>query len=397
MFEILIAISLGVLAGTITGLTPGLHINLVALLLFIFSSFFLNFTSSLMLSCFIVSMSVTHCFLDFIPSIFLGVPKENTALSILPGHKMLLKGEGYGAIKLTTMGCLLGTVIACVFAFFFSIMVEQFYLYLRKFIGIILITISFFLIVNEKKKTEALFIFIISGVFGMATLNFTLIKQPLFPLFTSLFGSSLLLMSFLYSVSIPKQKIKEVKIKRKEIGTCIWASILSSSLVSFLPGVGAACAATVSATLKKISDKAFLFLLGMISTMTTLLSFVSLYAIEKPRTGVAVFVGKLIPELTKTHLIYFMIVALIASLISFFLSSVFAKIFSKNIEKINYKWLSLGILIFLIVLTPIISGWFALLVMLIGTCLGILSTLLGVKKIYLMGSLMIPVILWYLL
>lgn len=397
MLAIILATLLGIFAGTITGLIPGLHINLVALLLFVSSSFFLKVTSSLVLACFIVSMSITHCFLDFVPSIFLGVPKENTALSVLPGHKMLLKGEGYGAIKLTTLGCLFGTVLACVLAFFFSIVVKYFYLYLKVYIGLILIGISFFLIMSEKRKIKALFFFLISGIFGMATLNFALIKQPLFPLFTGLFGSSLLVMSFLYDVSIPKQKIKEIKIKRKETGTCIWSSILSSSLVSFLPGVGAACAATISATLKKISNKAFLLLLGMISTMTMIFSFVSLYAIGKPRTGVAVFVGKLIPELTIPHLISLLAVALIAAFFSFFVSLFFAKFFSKNITKIRYKWLSLGTLIFLLVLTPIISGWFALLVVLVGTCLGILSTLLGVKKIYLMGSLMIPVILWYLL
>ena len=45
LLEILIAIVLGCLAGIITGLTPGIHINLVALLVLSFSAFLLEITS----------------------------------------------------------------------------------------------------------------------------------------------------------------------------------------------------------------------------------------------------------------------------------------------------------------------------------------------------------------
>ncbi|MCS7134259.1 MAG: tripartite tricarboxylate transporter permease [Candidatus Pacearchaeota archaeon] len=396
MLQILFAIFFGILAGIFTGLVPGVHINLVALILFILSPYFSNFTSPLVLACFIVAMAITHCFIDFIPSIFLGAPKEETALSVLPGHRMLLKGKGYEAIKLTTIGCLLGTLVACPFAIFFIFTASFFYYYLYKGIPFILLGISLLLIIKENKKIEAFFIFLFSGVFGFLTLNFTLIKQALFPLFTSLFGSPLLLISFLQNVSIPKQKIRKVKIQKKDILTGIWSSILSSSLVSFLPGVGAAQAASISASLKKMSSKVFLFVLGMISTMTMLFSFVALYAIQKPRTGVAVFVGKFLPGLSEKEIILFMVVAVLTSFVCFFIASFFARIFSKNITKIKYKWICLGILIFLLILTPIVSGLASLLVFFVGTCLGIMASMFGIRKIHLMGSLILPVIIWYL-
>jgi len=91
ILEILIALLLGVCAGTISGLTPGIHVNLISLILISLSSYFLGFTSPIVLGVFIISMAVTHTFLDSIPSIFLGAPDADMALGVLPGHKLLLK------------------------------------------------------------------------------------------------------------------------------------------------------------------------------------------------------------------------------------------------------------------------------------------------------------------
>ena len=100
-FDIIAAVLVGCCAGIITGLIPGIHINLVSLLLVSVSGYFLGFTSPIVLGVFIISMSVTHTFLDTLPSIFLGAPDADTALAVLPGHRLLLEGRGYEAVKLT--------------------------------------------------------------------------------------------------------------------------------------------------------------------------------------------------------------------------------------------------------------------------------------------------------
>ena len=111
-FQVLAAVLVGCLAGIITGLIPGIHINLVSLLLVSMSGYFLGFTSPLVLGVFIIAMAVTHTFLDVIPSIFLGAPDADTALAVLPGHKLLLEGRGYEAVKLTVIGSLVCLVFA---------------------------------------------------------------------------------------------------------------------------------------------------------------------------------------------------------------------------------------------------------------------------------------------
>ena len=103
-FQILIAVFLGCCAGIVTGLIPGIHINLVSLILVSVSGYFLGVTSPLVLGVFIISMSVVHTFLDVIPSIFFGAPDPDTALMVLPGHKLLLQGNGLEAVKLEMIG-----------------------------------------------------------------------------------------------------------------------------------------------------------------------------------------------------------------------------------------------------------------------------------------------------
>ena len=88
MLEIIIATLLGILIGVFTGLTPGVHINLVATLVLSSSAVFLGYISPLVLAVFIVSMSVVHTFMNAIPAIYLGAPEdEANALNVLPGHK----------------------------------------------------------------------------------------------------------------------------------------------------------------------------------------------------------------------------------------------------------------------------------------------------------------------
>jgi len=110
--QLLLAILCGILAGIFTGLIPGIHINLISLILLSLSPILLQYTNPITLCCFIIAMSVTHTFLDAVPSVFLGAPDADQALNVLPGHKLLLEGKGFEAVKLTVIGSLLSLILA---------------------------------------------------------------------------------------------------------------------------------------------------------------------------------------------------------------------------------------------------------------------------------------------
>ena len=148
--EFLIAALLGILAGIFTGLTPGIHINLVSLLVVSSSAYLLDFVSLQSLGVFIISMAIAHTFLDVLPAIFLGAPNEATALGVLPGHKLLLQGMGYEAVKLTITGSLFSLILAI---FLFPALVIIFPLIyddIRPYIGFILIAVVIYMILIEK-------------------------------------------------------------------------------------------------------------------------------------------------------------------------------------------------------------------------------------------------------
>ena len=97
ILELFLALLLGIFVGTIAGLLPGIHVNLISVFLLSILTFFLNFVEPIVLIVFIVAMTISDTFVSFIPSIFLGAPDEDTTLSVLPGHELLLKGKGYEA------------------------------------------------------------------------------------------------------------------------------------------------------------------------------------------------------------------------------------------------------------------------------------------------------------
>ena len=398
ILEILIAIFIGILAGTFTGIAPGIHINLVALMLLISSPFLLQFTTPIVLACFIIAMSIAHTFLDFITGIFLGVPEESTALSVLPGHQLLLQGRGYEAVKLTTFGCFLGLIILILLMPLTLIFLPAVYNYIKIGIPFILIAASLFLIFKEEKKFWAFFLFMLSGILGIAVLNLEVIKQPLFPLLTGLFGTSMLLTSISQKTKIPPQKITHMQLDKKETLRTCFAGILSSLLCSFMPGLGSSQAAVIGReTAGKISQRGFLILLGIISILVTAFNFAALYIINKPRSGTAIIVGKLIQDITLHQLIVFCIVMLIAGSVSVFITLLFAKFFAKNIYKVNYSLLSLTILIILVAISVILSGWISLIVLITATAVGLIAISKGVGRMHLMGCLILPVILYFLI
>ena len=115
--EILLFILLGIVAGTFTGLIPGVHINLIGAFIVSSMASFFYLINIIYLAVFIASMAIAHTFVDFIPSIFLGCPDTDTELSILPGHELLKKGEGFEAIILTCYGSLAAIFILVLISF----------------------------------------------------------------------------------------------------------------------------------------------------------------------------------------------------------------------------------------------------------------------------------------
>lgn len=398
--EIIIAVFLGVLAGCVTGLIPGIHVNLISIVLLSASSYFLGWVSEFTLGAFIVAMAITHTFLDTIPSIFLGAPDSDSVLAVLPGHKMLLNGEGYKAVKLTVMGSLFGLFLSVLLIPLLIPVVVFVYSYIENLIGWLLVIVVLFMLWKEGKKVWwGLWQFLLAGVLGIVVLNTASLKHPLLAMLSGLFGISTLVISLNSNVKVPKQKLDgRIKLSRSRWIRAIGISIFSGGSVALLPGLGSAAAGVMGNELTgNLGDQGFLVLIGGISTVNMAVSLLTFYALSKARNGAIVVVKEIVSSIDFLQLIGFLGVCLLAGSIAAVLALVISCKFASLISRINYRLLVIVIISFVSVLVFYFSGFLGLLVMLVSMFIGMIPSFTGVKKSLNMGCLMLPVMIWFLI
>ena len=394
MITLIMSLLLGIITGTFTGLIPGIHINLVTLS--ILSLPFLTNLPITLLLIFITSMAITHTFLDFIPSIFLGAPDEDTGLGVLPGHELLIQGEGHRAVKLTLLGSTIAIISLIIIIPTFMIAMPKIYPFLQRMMAFLLIWIATFLTYSEKEsKTKAIIIFILAGFLGLASLNLN-IQQPLLPLLTGLFGTSTIIHSIKSKTIIPKQDIGKLDINKREIIKPTLATILVSPICSFFPGLGSSQAAIIGSEITgKLNREQFLILLGSVNTLVMAISFVTLFLFQKSRTGAA-FTMSQITQLSTTNLWTILTTILLSAIVAIPLTILISRTISKRIHKINYTKISYIILIFLIIIITYFSGILGLTTLTVATLLGLTAIEWQTRRSFLMGAILIPTIIFYL-
>lgn len=400
--EIVIAIFVGISFGVFTGLTPGIHVNLISLIIVSLSPFLLNYIEPVTIAVFIIAMALTHTFADAVPGIYLGAPDSSQVLNVLPGHRMLLKGEGHNALKLTVIGSLLSLLLCLVLSPLFILLMFALDPLIKDYIGYLLIAIMAYMILKEKKPSKvinAFLMFTMSGTLGMIVLNTQTLKQPLFPLLSGLFGFSLLIISIMQKIVIPEQKTKkELVINKKTVAKAATSATWMGFAAGFLPGFGSSQAAIIAQQfVGNIGDKGFLVLVGGINTANMLVSIATLYSIEKARNGAIIAVSRIIQEININSLIIFLLTALIVAGIATAVSLKISKVFCKWIVKVNYTKTVMIILSFITILTFYFDGIIGILILLTSTAVGIVATELNVGKNHLMGCLLVPVICYFVM
>ena len=392
--SILLGLVSGIMIGIITGILPGIHINLVASLLLVYLS-----THMLPVECsiaFIAALTITHTMLDFIPSLLLGVPEESNVLALLPSHELIKQGKGYEACILALQGTLAGMIIFCVLAVPFYLVIPLIIAQLTPFIPYVLALLSTYLIFRDQ-ALQSFIIASLAGLLGVITFSLP-VKEPLLPLLTGLFGIASLYASIQEKTTIPKQKIPQTSIRlpRKSYQRSILATACISPICSFLPGIGSGHATTFAAEVSTPDRRTFIFMTGITATLVTSLSFITLLAINKARTGSAAFIQNVLPTITGTQIVILICSLLITTLVCIPLYHMFTRKAIVIMNKINYALLTKGTLIFVVIINIVLTNITGLFVLCAGTCIGYCCIQSGVRRITLMACLIIPSIVYYL-
>ena len=347
----------------------------------------------------LVTSGVINSFVNFIPSILLGAPEESTVLGVLPGHKLLLEGRGFEAIKLCVIGSLGGVLFSILTLPLFVLFIPVLYEFIRPHVHWLLIAVIGYLILTERGKNKffALGIFILSGILGLIILN-NFSDAALFPLLTGLFGLPLLLISIFQKTKIPEKfSLKEEKIDRKNLFSCISIGSLAGILAGLLPGIGATQSTILTQQAfgkRKEDGREFLISIGAITTCDIIYSILALYLIGNARSGIAIGVSKLL-EVGFSETLIFIAFIIISAGIATFVTLKMTKISLNFLKKIDYQKLCLYTSIFLFVLTIIFSGLIGILILVVSIAIGLIPNYLGVRRTYSMGCLILPTILFF--
>ncbi|HIH11304.1 TPA: hypothetical protein HA241_03880 [Candidatus Woesearchaeota archaeon] len=399
--EVIIALGAGIGIGIFTGLTPGIHVNLVSVLVVTSSPLLLQFTSPPILAVFIIALALTHTFLDTLPSIYLGAPDEAKVLSVLPGHRMLLQGQGHAAVIYTLIGSLGSVVLGVALFPFFIWSMEKLDPLISSWVGFILVGLVVYMIFREKgKRLQTTICFLLSGALGLLVLtSIPNLEQPLFPLLSGLFGVSLLIVSLSETSSIPEQNFTTpLTISTSAVAKSVSAASGMGFLAAFLPGFGSSQAATIATTMvRDIGEEGFLSLVGGINTANMLISIATIYALDKARNGAIVAVDDLLQIVTFEHMILFLGVALAAAGIGTILTLLLSRVFARLVVRVNYRALVLSIIVFITLLALVFDGVIGLLILVTATAIGLMAASWGIAKSHLLGCLLVPVILFFLL
>ena len=413
MIELVIACFIGILIGTTTGMISGIHVNTAGAILFASSTFLLTFLSPEFLCVLMVAMSIAHALIEFVPSMLLGVPQEGTATSILPGHRMVLQGRSKEVIRIVSVGGFGAIIVTIIMLPIFAIALPAMHDLTKPFTWIILLVASVYLTYSMTRTFRdfmwSLLLFILSGILGWIIFQTPISSGvSLMCTFSGLFGISTILFSLNESSTIPHQnKFYELNLDLGKFKS-IFAGGITGAILGFLPGFGPAqgtvIAQAASGTNDNEDDDTVNFLLATsgLNISDCLFSLIAIYIIGNPRSGIAVYMSYLISEMSINHLIIFIFASLLAVSVSLALSLKLGDSFSKIMGGVDYKKLSIGVILLQILILYIFIFYYQApvfymtLALITSTAMGMLPHYLGIGKSHLMGILIIPAIIIYM-
>ena len=273
----LAALFMGVAMGTLTGIIPGFHVNNVALILPALAPGLLSLGIPLSaVAGIIVSTGTVHTFLNYIPSALMGAPDADQALSLLPGHRMLLSGNAARGVAWSARGSQLGLFLSLPLIILARIAFGPelgWYSQLRDVLPFLLFIISALLLATETTRLDwpkwlqnvtggllgtdsrlagffsATAFFLLTGLFGWTILGPSSLpaRSPLdmpgasllLPSLAGLFGVANLLDIYATTSHLPPQKENwELPPIRPLLVPCFWSGVAGASM-GVLPGMTA--------------------------------------------------------------------------------------------------------------------------------------------------------------
>lgn len=370
----MLALFAGVAAGIVTGLIPGLHLN--------------SFLPVLLLlpegAAFAIGATVSDAFFDFLPSVFLGVPDESTALSVLPAHRFVLRGQGLQAFRLAVLGGLSASLVVLV-ALPLLFLAAPFVPLLKPVIPALLAGVLAYLLLSSKRRLATAVAMALAVLAG-----FSAGGEPamLMPLLAGFFGVSTIVLSLKSDARVPRQSAPGVVRVSPHVPVLSAAFALACSL---LPGVSASVAGSLARAYGRFSMSDYLAALGGISVVYSFISVLAIFIVGNPRSGAGVVVESV--GMGALEVVGCVLIALgVSAFIAWHAGGAAARAF----DFVGGRRLNVIALFVTAVLALAFAGPRGLLLLVTAACVGLYCSFAHVRRGVCMASLILPAMLFYL-
>ncbi len=231
----------------------------------------------------------------------------------------------------------------------------------------------------------------------------------LFPLFTGLFGLPTLILSMGNRGRLPPQDLGPAEPLPDWRGTRgVLTGAVAGASVSWIPGLGGTNATVVAQLLAggepkeedPDADREFLYATGAANAATAVFTLATLFVILRARSGVAAAIDAVASGVPAWEplphvptLLAGVLLAVVASAALAYAATVrIARPFAVLAGRIRYGRLARGIALALALAVFLATGPLGLLVLGTATGLGLVPPLVGVRRVHLMGCLLVPLL-----
>jgi putative membrane protein len=387
----------GVALGTLSGLTPGLHVNNLALLLASAAPAVPG--PPRLVGAAMLAAGVVHSFLDAVPALALGVPDAAMAATALPGHRLVVAGRGREAVRLSALGSGLAVALAVPLAVPVTRGMTVAYPVVRAHLSVVLGGVVAFLLLTEGSARAVVggaAAFAGSAALGHATLDLSPAAPlsaggMLTPLFAGLFGAPVLVEA-LSGSGVPEQDDPVIATTRRTVVTTALAGSVAGAVVGYLPGVSPAVAAVVALALVPGSAEArgFVVATSGVNTANTVFALFALSALGTPRTGVMVALQE---ADAPVNLPLLLASAGIAGVAGFLLVLSVGDRYLRAVGALDQFRLSVSVFCLLAGLSFLFAGAVGVVVFAVAALVGLVPAQFGARRVHLMGVLLGPLIL----
>ncbi|QLC34377.1 tripartite tricarboxylate transporter permease [Halarchaeum sp. CBA1220] len=391
-------VALGVALGTVSGLTPGLHVNTLAVLLAAAAPALPGPARGVAVA--ILAAGVVHSILDVVPALALGVPDTAMAPSTLPGHRLVLAGRGREALRLSALGSGAAALLACLLGWPITRAIRPLAPLLREHLTVVLAAVVVFLVLTEASRRQrigACAAFACSGVFGVLALD-----QPtdallgsgdlLMPAFAGLFGLPVLVAAA-RGGGPPAQADAAITTSPRRTLLAGLAGAAAGAAVSYVAGVSSAVAAVVALAAlpaRSDGDRAFLVATSGVNTSNTIFALFAFVALDEAHTGVVVALDR---SAVPLDLPLYVVSLLLAAALGVVLVLVVGDRYLDAVRVLPHRGVCLVAFGVVCALALVLAGPIGLAVLAAGTLVGFVPVHFGARRVHLMGVLIVPIVL----